>query len=626
MSETLLYIDGQRVTLPSNTRFTFIDQNPFLTKNGQYTYDITLSLLDKLNAKIYANIQRSNSVYDLPSKRSAILIVDNRVLLKGTEILVEKSESEVSIQIVSGNSELNYLAGSDLNIRSLDLGWEPLYGASVDEGSSQWLITQMDDPEGYDHFALPFGVSDSEMIGNRWHIYRVSTTQYKIRYSYDGQVKIKDGENYFQFANIRPQPKLAFIAEKILNTLGYSVLVNKIREHEHLKYACIIHGMDTIEWAKMLPSWSVSEFFNQLELLAGCTLVVDNVTNEASILFNWQADLEEIKEIEVLDEYDDEIDTTRRVSTYQKKNIGYSLDSDEYYKLSVVSEDIMRAGEIRDMTDEVETNAILEYLFDAVNDENQPSKFTNIFRTVLGDFITYNDGTINLPKEINFLKPVFNNPDEDKKLDLELKIIPAAMKVVKLPIYVFGEAPLQLPSVLPMSFHMQLPVVEHADVFNVPGVSGEIFKMQDLVSGVDSIQSAFVSDKMRLAFFTGRKTVDAFSSTGAVVPTEYFEPFPLSFVKSLAEYFCNLNTRRYFLSDPGAKPLSPNYLYTSLYNLGIKIDDSQMHTFTFKNDRLVSSQDRFLINGRLFRCERIEYEIGDEGIAPLCKGNFYPEC
>jgi hypothetical protein len=41
---TELYIDGQPVVLPDSFIIKIVHENPFLEKNGEYTYDVTLSL------------------------------------------------------------------------------------------------------------------------------------------------------------------------------------------------------------------------------------------------------------------------------------------------------------------------------------------------------------------------------------------------------------------------------------------------------------------------------------------------------------------------------------------------------------------------------------------------------
>lgn len=78
---TELYIDRQLVVLPETFSITIIEENPSFTKNGSYTYDISLSLLDSINAKIYKHLNRLNRKGDIPKNRSAYLVVDNEPVL-----------------------------------------------------------------------------------------------------------------------------------------------------------------------------------------------------------------------------------------------------------------------------------------------------------------------------------------------------------------------------------------------------------------------------------------------------------------------------------------------------------------------------------------------------------------
>ena len=104
---TELYIDGTAVVLPADFSTTVKRENPFFTKNGEYTYDITLQLDNSINAGLYAHLNRLNSILELKAKRQAVLVADNRVFCNGTEIITGWTDTTVSIQIASGNSELN---------------------------------------------------------------------------------------------------------------------------------------------------------------------------------------------------------------------------------------------------------------------------------------------------------------------------------------------------------------------------------------------------------------------------------------------------------------------------------------------------------------------------------------
>jgi hypothetical protein len=116
---TELFIDRQPVVLPKDFSFRIIAENPFLIKNGADTTKLALSLPNPENAKIYRHYSRTNSRLEIAAIRTAILIADSDVLLNGTEIISEITDTEVKIQPVSGESELNYFTGGDRKLNSL---------------------------------------------------------------------------------------------------------------------------------------------------------------------------------------------------------------------------------------------------------------------------------------------------------------------------------------------------------------------------------------------------------------------------------------------------------------------------------------------------------------------------
>ena len=107
---TELFIDGVQAVLPKDFSIQVKRENPLITKNGEYTYEITLQLTNATNAELYAHLNRLNSVQEVKTKRAAILVADNRVYCNGTEIITGWTDDTVSLQIASGNSELNYLS------------------------------------------------------------------------------------------------------------------------------------------------------------------------------------------------------------------------------------------------------------------------------------------------------------------------------------------------------------------------------------------------------------------------------------------------------------------------------------------------------------------------------------
>jgi hypothetical protein len=150
---TELLIDGTSAVLPADFSVQVKIENAFFTRSGEYSYDITLPLDNPTNAELYRHLNRlgvtdttltgggqgqygqdnqsgqseppeqAGQPYMPPvhtlaksGTRQAVLIADNRVYLRGTEIVTGWTERAVSIQITSGNAELNYLIGDTLYI------------------------------------------------------------------------------------------------------------------------------------------------------------------------------------------------------------------------------------------------------------------------------------------------------------------------------------------------------------------------------------------------------------------------------------------------------------------------------------------------------------------------------
>lgn len=619
---TELYIDGQAVTLPEDVQFSLLEQNPFLTKNGKYTFEIKLSLLNKNNARIYRHLQRKNCVIQNSGPRTAVLIVDSHVVLNGTEIILEKSNAEVSLQLVSGNSELNYISGSDLKIRSLTLGYEQMYNAfPVD--IDNWLIGHMDDNLS-PHLALPFVNTENEYIGNLWQYYVKiidNVTHFKLRYAYNSRQNWKDPNgNIVHYANIRPQPKIWWLVELILTHLGYSVADNAIKNDPMLQNLYMVHGYNVDDWSKMLPDWTVSEFFTNIELFTHCTILVDNITKVSTIVRNNNG-INGVVNIEVEDEYTDELDSDNSVETYLDKNIGYSIDSDgDYYKYAQVKEIVTDYAQIVDLRGGgISTQDRLSSLLFFCNDTTDAERFNKIFRTDSGDFIAFDNGTKVIAKEINYLNPVYNNPEESTSLDLELKIIPAKMAVKKMIAYKDELANTELSS---FEWYFQVPIVEHADAFST-SIDITPKNIQGLINGTEAVNEEYLSDKMSVALFSGRQPVDGFFAGGFYTRINNWENGPTAYIRSLAEYFDDDETRRLFRPEPD-KPLSPKYMYDNYYSSGLKIDLNQKCTFSFIRPKNFSVTNVFMICGRKYLCERIESDVNGSGFSRLCKGIFYP--
>jgi len=605
---TRLFIDGQEVVLPDDLSLTVIEENPFLTKNGEYTYDITLSLMHSTNAKIYQHCNRLNNSYDLPSSRKAVLISDNHLILNGTEIIINISDTAVKIQLVSGNSELNYFIGDDKIIRNLDLGsatrltTNALICSSLDQGypSRDWQL-------------IPFMTNDSDVIIGNGYFYYYYPAGYDPTYNdvlrFAGIMPTGDGGVAINFKQ-RPQPYLCFILKQIIASFGYTIEYNAIAEHSIWKNAVIIQGYDTMEYAKMLPDWTVAKFLENIEKFFCCTVVVNSQEKKVNIYFNsYPLEAEDFEEINIVDEYDADIDNDNDILEYKNTNIGYSLDSEDYYSLKKLSDSIKNLATVSD--------TILLDVADLVSDDTDADRFKKIFHDTETDtdFIAYDDGSV-IPKVVDSFKNLMNNPDDDDSVNLELNIIPASFKTMKVSrtYYTFSN---DGSTGTAKNYYLQIPVVENYDPLIQS--SDDDYTIQGLAVGDDSINSRSLNSKLRLVLYAGRQEVDLEGITDQET-IDKFEKFPTCFVESLPEYYSSDHFPRDFLN--GINPFRIKWLYENMYEPANRINVSKKYPFTFI-DRKVNIKKPFLIRNRKYICEKIERSITIEGIKTLSKGYFY---
>lgn len=320
-----LYIDGTPVVLPSDFATEIKIENSFFTKNGEYTYDFKIPLNNPTNAALYSHLHRLNNVSEVKEKRQAVLIADNRCFINGTEIITDWTEDSVSIQLASGNSELNYLIGADLQVSFLDMD----SGITEDErftGFESSIACRYPDS---DYVSAPFSTPNG--IRNGRYILRNNTT-----YSLD---RVKNTSNR------RILPYLCALVRRILSALGYTIGVNQLEESRYSQLI-VVHDINTFQFSKMLPGWSVKNFFENLERMFNLVLVVNNRNRMVDVVFANQFYIasEEVYLSAVEDDYEVETDEGNAM-LMTNANVNYDLPDSEYFRYARMNDSLVNLCE-----------------------------------------------------------------------------------------------------------------------------------------------------------------------------------------------------------------------------------------------------------------------------------------
>lgn len=590
-----LYIDGRLVVLPDNFSITIIDENPFFTKKGTYTYDITLSLLDPINAKIYGHLNRKNKKDIIPENRRAYMVVDNEVVLNGTEVILQYSESQVKIQLVSGNSELNFLIGSDRKLRDLDLG-EAVKHTSQEQ-LKEWLM------QGYperEYQVLPYYTWDHDILLNPSpSAYMAVGNMYAIvsHNNFDFYL-------YGAYGLITPQPYLCFIIDRIFESLGYSVTNNDIAGHPVFSKYYMVNGIQTRKYAEMLPDWTVKDFFLKIQGFFDCTFVSDPYKKTVGIYFNYksQTEFQNTTDLEIYDEYTVDKDKDNNLDV-RNSNTEYSLDSNDYHKYASIDPRYTGIA-IK------EPYATLDELAGKINASDNEKKMKIYTNDVYGDYIAYDTGSGIKPVKVNSFAPLYKK-EGSTDIDSSLDIIPASMAYA-----------LVASQSSPESYWIQVPGTDDYDELDysrlqtpAPPVEGEYFDLQELIEGDASLERKMPS-KIRLAIYDGMKILDnpAGGKTGL---------FPVPYVESLAEYYPDSGIQRFFTNQDN-NPFRLENMYKDIYSKSEAIDSTKTYKFTFVKNNRFNIMDKFIANNKAFRCARRERTVSSKGFEKYAKGDFYP--
>ena len=340
---TELFIDGTSVVLSKDFNIQVKRENPLFTKNGEYTYDITLPLDNATNAELYGHLNRLNSTQAVSTDRRAVLVADNRVYCNGTEIITGWTENTVSIQIASGNSELNWLIGADLQVSFLEM-----------------KQTEVPEDAEAKKAILPLAFPDTEYClapvidqgsGYTYNLWMLMTGE---------EQPLVQGETTYI-----AQPYLCAYVKEVLKGIGYTLTTNEL-ESTVFKDVYIVHAQNTGQWAKMLPGWSVRDFLEQVEQLFDMVFVVDNKRREAALVFKGQfldgGHTVHVQPVE--DVYESETEEDTETEDLADSNISYALPDDEFWKFACLSEEVKKVArqeEIPEDFDGKNTDRILAW-------------------------------------------------------------------------------------------------------------------------------------------------------------------------------------------------------------------------------------------------------------------------
>lgn len=575
---TNLYIDGVEVVLPSEFSITVKQENAFFTKNGEYTYDIELSLLVPENAKLYGFLNRLNITERPATKRKAVLVADNRVYLNGTEIITGWTDTKVSIQLVSGNSELNYFVGSDELISTLEMKeTNPVVSGSV---STDYVKKTYPDVD----YNLMMTYDSLHQVDKNIWLYRLYNND--VNNPYAGYIVQKKDIQPYDYI---PQPYLCAYMRELLKALGYTLEYNAI-EDTPWKSVYIVHVCETYKWNEMLPGWTAKDFLQNIETMFNGSFLIDHRTKKVSFLLNVSY-LPKVRNVHlqnVVDAYTVEVEEEEEADAINS-TIKYKLPSTEYYKLRCLPDVVKEAAKTKVIDDGLfaffgkPENQVTDTIFDYQSENRK---------------IIYLEGS-GIMSHLEMVDELASLVRENAESELELEFVPA--ELVERAFYIEG--------IDPGGFYFgqyYIPSVSVSDDEPDETTYDSIHNMVNNLSEKTESKS-----NIYLAFFRGLNPVQI-----GVMPAN---SYPLAFID------------RFFPTTSWPATLSADYPTFNLvemekyfYSNAYKIDRKNPVKITCYDSNVYPASSVFEIFNRRYLAKEIEYTIGPNGRTTAWTGTFYP--
>ena len=305
-----IIINGWQAYMKKNTSFEYISENSLFTGSDSYTLSITFPLKDcPQNIRIFGHIHRKDV-----EKNKVVFdceIRDKEFYKAGTITITQINEVEVKTQFLEGRSEQNFDDSfDDIYLNQLNLGYpdaDARNPANVNFYSACWNCYPM-----VNWVPLPWvnntsGNMQNEVTINSQGDYTWTNTRASLTY----------------------QPYLMYILNKICEVLGYTGNFNAIRNSKY-QYLLICNTLPYTwaawNFAVALPHWSLTEFFEQLELLMGGEFSINHKAKTISFEFSHRTayNTSAVHIEKVINKYTVEVAKEEKSDYIGTKNLAYA--------------------------------------------------------------------------------------------------------------------------------------------------------------------------------------------------------------------------------------------------------------------------------------------------------------
>lgn len=593
---TELYLNGYVAVMDKSTKIKVVFDNPYFTKSSTYTHDISLPIRNcTKNQKIFGHINRKD-VSKKPQTLKAILVVDNKVLLNGSAIIREITEEKAQVQLVSGNAEMNFFLQADkLYIDKLELGYPTGSPIMPSSPNNIWAEDQKlnwtdynNNTRGYVFF--PVYNENADEIYNRFAASYINiNNERKESFTHYGA----------NMANICPQPFLCEMIKRIIKAIGYYLRENQLIE-TIFRNLFIVNATVINTWRDVLPHWTINEFFTNIENEFGLITVVDEGTKEVRLLlsYNYFEGSTPICLSDVVDTFSVKIEADETIDI-GNGNIGFSMETSDSMPYAKLDDTIV------DKVSKIQYSSMSELLSDYEN-MDEWNRARKIFEAVGRQFIELDEDGTKVLTEVNQFRDLIHNTDKSE-LDIELKIVPAGMRVIEVEVYAPG-------SIYDKNFLWSGEI-------QALSVSGGVYDIDQFIQPTiqslitDGVPEIYKPDKIFVAFADGQyKKIYGPKGESFSFPVPFTDGY--MYIGGARNRYPAWSLR---LCNDGQTQNLGSEIYSKVNRIKTEVEE----TFRFISNRIYNPRSVFIIENKRYVSKNITVECVPAGIEKVQESIMY---
>lgn len=298
----IILVEEKPAVLKKDFSFDYVAENRLFLGRDGYTLNIAFPLKGcPQNIEIFGHINRLDVAKNKVHFECSI--IDGKTSLFGTLSVVKISDVEIECQFSEGRCAQTVVDPfENTYINELDLGHQPNSGSYTPEQAWRGITY------GNNEVALPWINEAYPTQFNNWVVFEDNS------YKWDKNVYVNRRPTTEHMSSLNAvslswQPYLIYIAKKICDAIGYSYDFSEW-ENSDYRYLVICNTLpytwteDSLrDYKSILPKWTVTEFFEKLELLLMCEFDIDHKAGQITFALS-KTVLSHIPPVEITDVVD----------------------------------------------------------------------------------------------------------------------------------------------------------------------------------------------------------------------------------------------------------------------------------------------------------------------------------